>query len=78
MPTRTIHSLGRRTAFFRPAPSSGAGAGRVIFVNKNSINSTIETRFVSGSGVGSVNSSARRALKRRASSNNNISCCMNI
>lgn len=76
MSARTNHSLGRRTSFFRPAPSTGAGAGRVLFVNKNSINMTIENRFVSGSGVGSLTSSVRRALKRRAS--NNISCCMNI
>ena len=77
MPTRTMHSVGRKVAFFRPAPSSGGGAGRVIFVNKNTVNSTIENRFVSGSGVGGVNSSTRRALKRRASNNIN-SCCINI
>jgi hypothetical protein len=74
MPTRTIYSVGRSTAFFKPAPLSGAGAGRVIFVNKNSATSTIENRFVAGSGVGGVNSSARRALMRRASSGNACFC----
>lgn len=74
MSTRTIHTVGRRVAFFRPAPSSGSGSGRVIFVNKNNVNSTIENRFVAGSGVGCVNRSARRALKRRAV-NRNDHCC---
>ena len=72
MSARSIHTGGRRVAFFKPAPSSGAGVGRIIFVNKSNVNSTIENRFVSGSGVGCVN---RRALLRRASSNR--SCCIN-
>ena len=74
MPTRTIHTGGRSASFFKPAPSSGAGVGRVIFVNKNSATSTIENRFVSGSGVGSVNIGARRALMRRASNSNACFC----
>ena len=77
MPTRSIHTNGSRVAFFKPAPSSGGGAGRVIFVNKNTINTPIENRFVSGSGVGGTSTSSRRALLRRASGCNNIICSNN-
>ena len=74
MPTRSIHTNGNRVAFFKPAPSSGAGSGRLIFVNKNNINSTIENRFISGAGVGSISNSSRRALMRRASVCSNNIC----
>ena len=70
MPTRTFHSVGRKVASFRPAPSSGGGVRRVLFVNR--ANSELENRYVAGSGVGSINRSARSALNRRASGK---ACC---
>lgn len=70
MTTRTFHSVGRKVASFRPAPSSGGGVKRILFVNKS--NSKLENKYVSGSGVGSISGSSRRALFRRASNKN---CC---
>ena len=77
MSIKNVYTINSKTSFFKPAPKSGGGAGRVIFVNKNSTTSTIENRYISGSGVGSVNGSARRALLRRASSKNiNVCQCL--
>jgi hypothetical protein len=70
MPTRTFHSVGNKVAAFRPAPSSGGGVRRILFVNQ--ANSELENRYVAGSGVGSIGSSVRRALFRRASRK---TCC---
>ena len=46
---------------------SHGGVGRLIFTNSSSLNNN---RFISGSQIGAVNSSARQALKRRACSKN--------
>ena len=46
-------------------PTGGAASGRLIFTNKaNSIVGVSD--YIPGSGVGSLNTSVRRALKRRA------------
>ena len=47
--------------------SRGSGIGRVIFLGSN--NGTIDNKYIVGSGVGSLNASVRRALKRRANNN---------
>lgn len=54
-----------RNRFGPVSKKSGGGAGRLIFTNKASFN---ESRYVSGSGVGSLNVSVRRALVKRANS----------
>lgn len=71
MPTRTFHTVGRKVAAFKPAPSSGGGVRRILFVNQS--NSELENIYVAGAGVGSINGSARRALFRRASKKE---CCV--
>ena len=47
-------------------PTNNGGARRLIFVNNTKTN--LENKYVSGSGVGSRNTSVRRALKRKATS----------
>lgn len=49
----------------------GAGVGRVMFLG--STNSTLNNRYVSGSGVGASSIAVRKALMRRATNNND--CC---
>lgn len=74
---RNFHTTGSRVSNFSPAPSRGAGVGRMIFTNK--ANSTLDNKYVVGSGVSSsmLGAGIRGALKRRA--NNTASgkpCCL--
>lgn len=65
MPTN-VHTNGSRVSKFPPAPSRGARSSRMIFTNK--ANSTLDNKYVVGSGVSSsmLGAGIRGALKRRA------------
>ena len=47
-------------------PTNSGGVRRLIFVNNTRTN--YESKYVPGSSIGSYNTSVRRALKRRATS----------
>lgn len=59
-----FHTVGNKTARFRPSNRGGAGVSRLIFTN----NSTggIDNHYVVGAGVGAKNAAVKRALKNRA------------
>jgi hypothetical protein len=61
---------------FQYKKMGGGGNNRIpsLLINISSENYTIDNRYVAGSGVGGLNTSNRRALKRRASSS--MTCCM--
>jgi hypothetical protein len=67
---KNVHTTGTRVATFSPSPqsglSSGAGIRRLIFTN--TANSTLDNKYVVGSGVSSSMSGPgiRSALIRRA------------
>lgn len=69
MPTN-VHTTGTHVSKFSPSPqsgrSSGAGVRRLIFTND--ANSSLDNRYVVGSGVSSsmVGVGIRNALIRRA------------
>ncbi len=73
-----VHTTGSRVAKFSPSPqsglSSGGGVRRLIFTNK--ANSTVDNKYVVGSGVSSsmLGAGIRGALLRRASNNADGEC----
>lgn len=68
--SKNVHTVGTRVSKFSPSPqsgiSSGAGVRRLIFTNTS--NSTLDNKYVVGSGVSSsmVGAGIRNALIRRA------------
>ena len=51
-------------------------AHRIIFMNNNSLNLNLHSKYIVGSVVGGQNRSVQRALKRRANNNvNGTPCC---
>lgn len=76
MPTN-VHTNGSRVSKFSPSPSRGAGVKRLIFTNK--ANSTLDNKYVVGSGVSSamLGAGIRGALKRRANNTASGQSCGN-
>lgn len=56
----------RQTVKWNNTNSRGGGVGRVMFLGNNTNPSRLDTRYVSGSGVGATSISNRRALQRRS------------
>jgi len=73
-----VHTTESRVAKFSPSPQSGlssrGGVRRLIFTNK--ANSTVDNKYVVGSGVSSsmLGAGIRGALLRRASNNADGEC----
>tara|TARA_B100000927_G_C16156479_1_gene345550 strand:- start:231 stop:455 length:225 start_codon:yes stop_codon:yes gene_type:complete len=69
-----FHTVGNKTARFRPSNGGGAGVRRLIFTNNAA--GGIDNHYVVGSGVGAKSVAVRRALKKRANNNaDGKPCC---
>ena len=70
-----FHTVGNKTARFRPSNGGGGGVRRLIFTNNAA--GGIDNHYVVGSGVGAKSVAVRRALKKRANNNADGTPCCN-
>tara|TARA_B100000282_G_scaffold296725_1_gene279757 strand:+ start:1198 stop:1425 length:228 start_codon:yes stop_codon:yes gene_type:complete len=70
----TFHTVGNKTARFRPSNGSGAGVRRLIFTNKAT--GGHDNHYVVGAGVGAKSVAVKQALKKRANNKaDGTPCC---
>lgn len=70
-PHINTNSSNNKCCKYASKKTGGGGVGRVMFLGNT--NSNINNIYVSGSGVGASSIAVRKALMRRATSNNH--CC---
>ena len=69
-----FHTVGNKTARFKPSKGGGAGVRRLIFTNGNT--GGLDNHYIVGSGVGAKSASVKQALKKRANNRaDGTPCC---